>query len=1229
LNDIELKNKSIEEIEEICLSDKTTKVVLNNIALSGSKEQKIKLATSPFIDLSMMKSLVAENDIEILIQLASNINIKNTEILSIIVNNENEKVAAALFKNECLNKEYLLDMPFEYKKIYLDILNKDNIPIELEKKLFDVLFGFYMLLDKYIVKRTSIEMIQYMALSGHQRTMERLPFNPNITVNILEGMLKLSKSIEYNKDIELCIIQSPIATSKLLLKVGINTRHIDVIKGILKNEKIKSEDLLNIYSNLEEIYKNLTYGYDEKILELLVYYDKYPFFAIEEVMSQSYNRKIIYHEITTHSNLTSNLCTKIYNIKEHTNYIAENANLSILLINKLSMEPYNRNIYEHLLRNNKITIEFVKYMLDNNPELKNCYEMKKNINYPKLLTIHKNLSIIEIEELSKTPNIYIKFELFKYKNTPKYVKEDIFDKASVELLYMILFDSIDDKILEEDILLRISDMDKINLYLFNTAKLNNNILGNLEKNYYIFENYYKDNKKDYIKENLYIFEFDNFKEIKKQSSITTKEMLKNSIIINPKLKPFLLELYKCSNEYKISILLSMDESLEDYEMEILDFLYSFNSDKNIKELINKKWFKSNKKDFYKYDMDIKNIEEQVELYINHLLEIFINKPGPKDILESNPYWQYNNLHLSYSKYITRSKNISTSKEYFEEIFDLKNEVLFANLAANISIPEEMYDKLLSLKLDSVDYGLVLNVKTPKEILKKIAKTDNMVIKKQILKHPNIYSGVIGVLSKDINIDIYSYPISLLCSKVVLQKMKTLALTSSDIQTLNIILGYDNKISYHDEELNYNLAINPNIDLDIQIKLADNEVYCETRAALALNSNLKEQVMDILSNLNINKKIINNLATNPNITKKIIDKLFAHKSIDINIGLILNAAISTEYKIEIFKDSPIEVHLKTIGEIDILSIMYDYKDIERLKPVLITNPKIPLDILLEYSKSNDEDILLKISSLSNLPDTIQSRLVESKDYKTISNLIKNNKLSSKIIELIISNGDNRNFIHTMVTDYLEKISDKTLIELCEKNDDYIVKEIASNPFISREILKKLAVNSNENIRMKVASNEKIDLKTLSALAMDKSEEVRIVVSQQKLITSTIIIKMIKDEKDIKVMKNLSNHENITEEGLKMISNNSDSKIRSLVAHNAMTDTKKLFDILLDKELEEGYKNTILTNLDKNQTQDFIDVVIADKELNSKIILNAIKNQNIFRTITCNCIEKGLNCYCYQK
>ena len=146
-------------------------------------------------------------------------------------------------------------------------------------------------------------------------------------------------------------------------------------------------------------------------------------------------------------------------------------------------------------------------------------------------------------------------------------------------------------------------------------------------------------------------------------------------------------------------------------------------------------------------------------------------------------------------------------------------------------------------------------------------------------------------------------------------------------------------------------------------------------------------------------------------------------------------------------------------------------------------------------------------------------------------------------------------------------------LAKNKDEWVRKNVASNPNAPVELLTLLSKDKNEWVRKDVASNPNTPEPLLTLLSKDKHSYVRRGVASN-LNTPEPLLTLLSKGKDSYVRNGVASNLNIPEPLLTLLSKDKDSGVRNGVASNPKTPEALL--TLLSKDKDSGVRNGVASN-----------------------------------------------------
>lgn len=259
-----------------------------------------------------------------------------------------------------------------------------------------------------------------------------------------------------------------------------------------------------------------------------------------------------------------------------------------------------------------------------------------------------------------------------------------------------------------------------------------------------------------------------------------------------------------------------------------EVLYAIKLSESSSEIINEVYNKNLGND--------KNLSD----YINK--EISINYNTPQEILSELS----NNTSMVIKEKL--SLNPNSSSELLRKLYYIGNALTRENLTINPNTPpdilREIYNKTNS---DEVKSYISINPNTPLDILEELAKSNNIGIKKSLIKNPNITIEILLQISSD--------------NRLLADIAKSPKATPEMLERLS---------HYNDFFIIFNVARNPNTPIDVLDRLS-NDSSSKTRDALIDNPNIPIYILEKLvndSNLEIARQAIEKLKSLNILTEKI-------------------------------------------------------------------------------------------------------------------------------------------------------------------------------------------------------------------------------------------------------------------------------------------------------------------------------------------------------------------------
>jgi hypothetical protein len=212
----------------------------------------------------------------------------------------------------------------------------------------------------------------------------------------------------------------------------------------------------------------------------------------------------------------------------------------------------------------------------------------------------------------------------------------------------------------------------------------------------------------------------------------------------------------------------------------------------------------------------------------------------------------------------------------------------------------------------------------------------------------------------------------------------------------------------------------------------------------------------------------------------------------------------------------------------------------LKVYLIDNPHIypnlPREVLIKLSDDNDNDVRINIAKKENTPAEILLRLSRDKTADVMhsirhldlfGSLLRNDKTPKEAIINIYKTvndplwlkrveGDPKIYRRNFLKLYSDGIArhpntpKSILIELMNKNEEYLKLALLENPSISQKFLLKLSDDNKASVRSSVARNLKTPKEILAKLSNDKDVNVRVNIAANPNTPKEILNKLASDD-----------------------------------------------------------------------------------------------------------------------
>lgn len=371
-------------------------------------------------------------------------------------------------------------------------------------------------------------------------------------------------------------------------------------------------------------------------------------------------------------------------------------------------------------------------------------------------------------------------------------------------------------------------------------------------------------------------------------------------------------------------------------------------------------------------------------------------------------------------------------------------------------------------------------------------------------------------------------------QLVLQSDRYSCISESLLSNSKFSVDYENRILEQDKDILWHFAINPYLTESTQMQLAENDDV-DVRSRIASNKNICDKVQAKLAR-DSEHRVLSALATNPNLNTNLMD-------------IILN----------------------------------------KQKYALATNPNLPLELLYQFSQSQDSMVrsLLAINPIifeeNNLE--IARFLIHDKQQDVKAGLFENK---------------NTDFIDRIVSE-LETLSDSKLLGELSNGIDFYRACIAKSNAISQNIQSKLMVDKVDYVKSILASNPVISEKTQLQLAKDEDIKVLLSLARNPNIFSSVQEKLIKNYFDDNIVRVLAINPNLSNENYNKLYNSGDNKIRKNLAKNINLPE------YLQLKLSDDSVHDVLINLAENPnlTED-VQLKLVDKgdmEISNNLIMNS--------------------------
>lgn len=312
--------------------------------------------------------------------------------------------------------------------------------------------------------------------------------------------------------------------------------------------------------------------------------------------------------------------------------------------------------------------------------------------------------------------------------------------------------------------------------------------------------------------------------------------------------------------------------------------------------------------------------------------------------------------------------------------------------------------------------------------------------------------------------------------------------------------------------------------------------------------------------------------------------------------------------------------------EILKILASYKN-RYLKRAVAKNPNTPPEAFIKLANDDDEYVRVAVAKNPSTPLEVSLELLNNLEPRIKRTIAKDPDTTTELLSALASDDD---LLVREAVAANDNTPQKILVKLADDSNELVRETVAANENTPPDVLRKLASDPEENVRvislgnpnmppdvlrelandedqdvkLEIAHNPNTPIDVLKMFATDDDKYVRVGAVQNPSLPTEVSLKLLKDEKDVYVLKWIARSPNASLEILKGLASHPNEDVRRAVRSNP--NYKKL-------NLQETNRKTKMTkdSLDKIIKEEYNTLLKERKMINYHISNKIPFSSNTFR------------------